>query len=57
MPTIYVDFAMEHGDMFVLEPDTNATCAHWANHHGKSPGVWCDNNKFTFAGQSRLRFY
>ena len=41
MPTIYGDFAMEHGDMFVLQRDTNATCAHGVPYEAASASPWC----------------
>ena len=28
MPTIFADLLMEHLDLFVLKPKTNASCAH-----------------------------
>ena len=37
--TIYGDFAMMHGDMFVLEPDTNATCAHGVPYDESASGL------------------
>ena len=39
MPTIHGDYEMEHGDMFVLEPETNATCAHGVPYDGSTSGL------------------
>ena len=39
MPTVHGDFVMEHGDLFVLEPTTNGSCAHGVPYDQSADGL------------------